>query len=577
LNGKVDNQNKSLQASIADVKKNAGNPGGVSDITTSTIQNADTITTKKITVTDTDAGVDGLTVNGDTNLQGPVKVGNDLSVGGSLNVIGSVTAASFVGDGSRLTGVQGAQGAQGIQGATGAQGPRGFTGNTGAAGTPANCVTCVTLQNTRGTSEGADTNAINILGSAYLASRDGVNPGSSAVAIGFAPGDTLTTGDILDVRGNSFLSGQLRAGNSIGIGSMGSVVGALDVRGGDLNVGHVGDSNSNFNSVSNLNVIDGDITVTDGDTGTAGGGNITAKAYLVNPTGSSAIAGSTVTCAGGETLNGIVVTGGIVTGGTCAANGADYAERFASTQSLSAGEVVAIDSNNPENVVRTTSANQASAIGIVSTQPGQTVGTGNVVVALAGRVPVKVTGQNGPIFPGDYLTSSSTPGYAMKAMAGQKTIGQAMDSFTGSTGTVLAFVNISDGGNVAAQNQVQPAQSGSFSDLNVSGTANIQSLTVSGVATINTLEVTGTATVANLIVNGHITGNADTRGTVTIAAGSTSAHKTFGAAYSSAPVVVASPVTSSVAFHVSSNASGFSIIIDSPAAADIEFNYLVQQ
>jgi hypothetical protein len=36
-------------------------------------------------------------------------------------------------------------------------------------------------------------------------------------------------------------------------------------------------------------------------------------------------------------------------------------------------------------------------------------------VALCGRVPCKVTDENGPIERGDLLTTSSTPGHAMKA------------------------------------------------------------------------------------------------------------------------------------------------------------------
>jgi hypothetical protein len=35
-------------------------------------------------------------------------------------------------------------------------------------------------------------------------------------------------------------------------------------------------------------------------------------------------------------------------------------------------------------------------------------------LALNGRVPVKVTEENGPIEPGDLLTTSSLPGHAMK-------------------------------------------------------------------------------------------------------------------------------------------------------------------
>jgi hypothetical protein len=36
------------------------------------------------------------------------------------------------------------------------------------------------------------------------------------------------------------------------------------------------------------------------------------------------------------------------------------------------------------------------------------------LLALLGRVPVKATTENGPIRPGDLLTSASKPGYAMR-------------------------------------------------------------------------------------------------------------------------------------------------------------------
>lgn len=56
--------------------------------------------------------------------------------------------------------------------------------------------------------------------------------------------------------------------------------------------------------------------------------------------------------------------------------------------------------------------------GIVSTNPAQVLHDDlpqAVPVALSGVVPCKVTDENGAIFPGDLLVSSSLPGYAMKA------------------------------------------------------------------------------------------------------------------------------------------------------------------
>ena len=64
------------------------------------------------------------------------------------------------------------------------------------------------------------------------------------------------------------------------------------------------------------------------------------------------------------------------------------------------------------------------------------------MVALSGRVPVYVNDENGPILPGDPLTSSSTPGVAMKATGAGNIIGIAMTGFDGSElqGTVDMFI-----------------------------------------------------------------------------------------------------------------------------------------
>jgi hypothetical protein len=54
-----------------------------------------------------------------------------------------------------------------------------------------------------------------------------------------------------------------------------------------------------------------------------------------------------------------------------------------------------------------------------------------VPVALAGRVPVKVSGQNGPIELGDRVTPSSTPGVGMRANEGDLVVGIALEPFDG--------------------------------------------------------------------------------------------------------------------------------------------------
>ena len=45
---------------------------------------------------------------------------------------------------------------------------------------------------------------------------------------------------------------------------------------------------------------------------------------------------------------------------------------------------------------------------------------------------VKISLENGPIYPGDPLTSSSTPGHAMKALKSSRIIGYVFEKYDGS-------------------------------------------------------------------------------------------------------------------------------------------------
>ena len=114
----------------------------------------------------------------------------------------------------------------------------------------------------------------------------------------------------------------------------------------------------------------------------------------------------------------------------------DFAELFPTKdETLGAGEVVAIDPLYPEHVKRADSSAPNLLLGIISTRPGFLAGewdkaSKKVPVALAGRVPTKVTVENGPIAVGDALTVSPTrPGFATKATAStRKNIGYALEA-----------------------------------------------------------------------------------------------------------------------------------------------------
>jgi hypothetical protein len=122
------------------------------------------------------------------------------------------------------------------------------------------------------------------------------------------------------------------------------------------------------------------------------------------------------------------------------AMGTDYAEYYPSDPNNLAtpGDIVSVESANQIAQVKPTNQEiDNSVIGIVSTNPGQTIGDEvpepRVAVALSGRVPTKVSLKNGPIHTGDMLQSSGIPGVAEKALKQGPTVAVADENFDGST------------------------------------------------------------------------------------------------------------------------------------------------
>ena len=126
----------------------------------------------------------------------------------------------------------------------------------------------------------------------------------------------------------------------------------------------------------------------------------------------------------------------------------DLAEIYPTNDpSLEAGEIVSLEPDGKISVQRSSKAYDKNAIGVIATRPAMVIGgrDGEGIdgkpVALAGRVPVKVSTENGPIKKGDALTSSSIPGVAMKTTKAGHILGVAMTEYDGkSTGTVILFV-----------------------------------------------------------------------------------------------------------------------------------------
>ena len=153
---------------------------------------------------------------------------------------------------------------------------------------------------------------------------------------------------------------------------------------------------------------------------------------------------------------------------------ADIAENYSvSDPNIGPADIVSLPSSDSAELTKSTTAYDQHLFGVISTKPGIILGSNDSMsqdpnqrpVALKGRVPVKVSVENGPINIGDTITSSSTPGVGMKATRPGQIIGNALEPFSCSTsndsqsasesasfglvnptstcqGTIIVFINV---------------------------------------------------------------------------------------------------------------------------------------
>ena len=139
--------------------------------------------------------------------------------------------------------------------------------------------------------------------------------------------------------------------------------------------------------------------------------------------------------------------------------GADLSERFDVSEeahAASPGSVVSIDPEHPGQLRVSDAAYDRRVAGIISgaggVAPGMLMGQkgseadGANPVALTGRVYAWADARYGAIEPGDLLTTSDTPGHAMKvtdhARAHGAILGKAMSPLEGDRGLVLVLVTL---------------------------------------------------------------------------------------------------------------------------------------
>ncbi len=171
--------------------------------------------------------------------------------------------------------------------------------------------------------------------------------------------------------------------------------------------------------------------------------------------GGAADEDQTVGAAGGAGANGVVVTMNYTS------SGGDLAEWYETEEGVEAGDVVAIGADAYEydsklglqkSTILAKATGGSSVVGVVSSAPYETIGMDILAksarprpIALAGRVPVKLSLENGEVKAGDLLAVSSEAGKAMRSTKAGVTVGRALDDMRckeeGDECTVLILVN----------------------------------------------------------------------------------------------------------------------------------------
>ncbi|MFN0277174.1 MAG: hypothetical protein ACKVRN_01090 [Pyrinomonadaceae bacterium] len=166
--------------------------------------------------------------------------------------------------------------------------------------------------------------------------------------------------------------------------------------------------------------------------------------YIVDETG------------GGQIRMSIDTTGKVSLGVLQITGGSDLAENFEfSNKEIKPGMVVAIDPKNAGKLDLARGAYNRRVAGIVSGAnnlsagmllPDLKEGKNSLPVALSGRVWVYADASAGAIKPGDLLTSSSTPGHAMRVTSYKRAqgavIGKAITGLKSGRGLVLVLVTL---------------------------------------------------------------------------------------------------------------------------------------
>lgn len=305
--------------------------------------------------------------------------------------------------------------------------------------------------------------------------------------------------------------------------------------GGLLTISGAGTSvliNDDLSTTGNLSLKSGKLLVMDSDD--------SADSYLAHSSGDNSRIGLWID--GTEVIR-FKYDGSVDANGTVTSNAFDLAETYPTLdQELAPGHVVMIadklkdekDTSGEPFVTRADYLNRDKVVGIVSTKPGFTLGGGSfgnndnsnnttseVMVALAGRVPLKVNLDNGEIKEGDPLTIGIQPGVATKANTEGMIVGRALESlskkeFDEGKNVIVTMLQVSWWKPTMDLNSSSPRNLGYFDETQVSDLLSsgqnakedlekvdlqLNSLMVLGAATFSNITATGNVNVGNLKID----------------------------------------------------------------------------
>ncbi|MBI4992556.1 MAG: hypothetical protein HZC26_00220 [Candidatus Magasanikbacteria bacterium] len=117
-------------------------------------------------------------------------------------------------------------------------------------------------------------------------------------------------------------------------------------------------------------------------------------------------------------------------------------------ETAEAGDVLVVDKVNYNHYKKSSAINMKEVAGVISDTGAFIMGAsgeGRAPLALAGLVKVKITDENGPVEVGDYLTTASKPGYAMRfdvdAGVSAGLVGMALEPWASGDGKITILVN----------------------------------------------------------------------------------------------------------------------------------------